>query len=78
MKRLFAFVLGAASGALIGASIAILVAPESGEDLRSGLRNRFERLRAELEEAAGERRTELERQLNSMRNPTREIPLEER
>jgi gas vesicle protein len=78
MKRLFAFVLGAASGALIGASIAILVAPESGEDLRSGLRNRFERLRAELEDAAGERRTELERQLNSMRNPTREIPLEER
>jgi gas vesicle protein len=78
MKRLFAFVLGAASGALIGASIAILVAPESGEDLRSGLRNRFERLRAELEDAAGERRSELERQLNSMRNPTREIPLEER
>lgn len=78
MKRLFAFVLGAASGALIGASIAILVAPESGEDLRSGLRNRFERLRAELEDAAGERRAELERQLNSMRNPTREIPLEER
>jgi hypothetical protein len=47
-------------------------------DLRSGLRNRFERLRAELEDAAGERRTELERQLNAMRNPTREIPLEER
>jgi gas vesicle protein len=73
-----AFVLGAASGALIGASIAILIAPESGEDLRSGLRNRWDRLRAELEDAAGERRTELERQLSAMRNPTREIPLEER
>lgn len=78
MRRLMAFVLGAASGALIGASIAILIAPESGEDLRSGLRNRWDRLRAELEDAAGERRTELERQLSAMRNPTREIPLEER
>lgn len=76
MRRLFAFVLGAASGALIGASIAILVAPESGEDLRGGLRNRWLRLQAELEGAASDRRAELERQLYAMRNPTREIPLE--
>lgn len=77
MRRLLAFVLGAASGALIGASIAILVAPESGENLRSGLRNRWLRLQDELEGAASDRRAELERQLYAMRNPTREIPLEE-
>lgn len=78
MRQLFAFVLGAASGALIGASIAILAAPSSGEDLRSGLRIRWERLLDELDEAAGQRRDELERQLSTMRNPVREIPLEER
>lgn len=78
MRQLFAFVLGAASGALIGASIAVLVAPSSGEDLRSGLRSRWGRLLDELDEAAGQRRDELERQLSAMRNPTREIPLEER
>jgi gas vesicle protein len=78
MRRLLSFVLGAASGALIGASIAILVAPSSGEDLRSGLRNRFGRFADEIQGAASDRRAELERQLNSMRQPTREIPLEER
>lgn len=78
MKRLLTFILGVASGALVGASIAILVAPSSGEDLRSGLRDRFGRLRDELQSAADERRTELERQLTNMRQSTREIPLEDR
>lgn len=78
MKRLLSFLLGAASGALVGASVAILMAPSSGDDLRGELRSRFGRLRAELQSAADERRVELERQLTSMRQPTKEIPLEER
>jgi gas vesicle protein len=77
MRRLLTFILGAASGALVGASVAILLAPSSGEDLRGGLRDRFGRLRDELQSAANERRSELERQLSSMRQG-REIPLEER
>ncbi len=78
MKRFLAFLLGAASGALLGASVAILMAPASGEDLRGEFRSRFGRLREELQSAARERRTELERQLANMRQPTKEIPLEER
>ncbi len=78
MKRLLSFLLGAASGALVGASVAILMAPSSGDDLRGELRSRFGRLRDELQSAADERRAELERQLTSMRQPNKEIPLEER
>lgn len=78
MKRFVAFLLGVASGALVGASVAILMAPASGDDLRGELRSRFGRFRNELQAAAQERRAELERQLYNMRQPTKEIPLEER
>lgn len=75
MRRLFAFVLGAASGALIGASVAILMAPSSGDDLRGELRSRFGRFFDELQAAAQERRSELEHQLYDMRQTEKEIPL---
>lgn len=78
MRRLFGFVLGLAGGALVGATLAILLAPASGEDLRSELRNRASRFRDELQQAAAQRRTELERQLEAMRHPHAEIPLEDR
>jgi gas vesicle protein len=77
MRRLVSFLLGAVGGAIVGATIAILVAPESGQDLRSDLRNRISRFGDELKGAASQRRTELERQLQSFRQPG-EIPLEER
>jgi gas vesicle protein len=77
MRRLVSFLLGAVGGAIVGATIAILLAPESGQDLRSDLRNRISRFGDELKDAANQRRTELERQLQSFRQPG-EIPLEER
>lgn len=78
MRRLFSFLLGTASGALVGATLAILLTPASGEDLRSELRNRVTSFRDELKEAAQLRRAELERQLEALRHPSAEIPLEER
>lgn len=78
MRRIFSFLLGTASGALVGATLAILLTPASGEDLRSELRNRVTNFRDELKEAAQQRRAELERQLDVLRHPGAEIPLEER
>jgi gas vesicle protein len=78
MRRLLGFLLGIASGALVGATAAILLAPASGQDLRSELRDRMKRFGNELQEAANQRRAELERQLEAMRNPHGEIPLEQR
>jgi gas vesicle protein len=78
MRRLISFLLGTASGALIGATLAILLTPASGEDLRNELNQRVQRFRAELQGAADQRRAELERQLEALRHPHAEIPLEER
>lgn len=78
MRRFFSFVLGVAGGALVGATLAILMAPSSGEDLRTEMRSRFNRFGQELKDAAQQRRGELERQLAALRQPQGEIPLEER
>ena len=78
MRRLISFLMGAAGGALVGATLAVLLAPSSGEDLRGELRSRANRFRNELQDAAQQRRSELERQLQALRQPHKEIPLEER
>jgi gas vesicle protein len=63
-------------GALVGATVAILMAPASGQDLRSQMRDRIDRLRDELSDAARDRRAELEKQLAALRQPQREVTLE--
>lgn len=78
MRRMLSFLLGAAGGALVGATLAILLAPDSGENLRGELRDRAKRFGEELQEAANQRRAELEHQLETLRRPGAEIPLEER
>ncbi len=76
MRKLMSFLAGATVGALVGATLSVLMAPQSGEELRGEIRERANRFRAELEEAAHERRTELEHQLEMMRRPQAEISLE--
>lgn len=78
MRRLLGFLLGIGTGALVGATVAILLAPASGQDLRTELRGRMQRFSNELQEAASQRRAELEQQLEAMRHPHSEIPLEHR
>lgn len=78
MRRLVGFLLGIGSGVLVGATAAILLTPASGQDLRSELRSRMERFSNELQQAAAQRRAELEHQLEAMRHPHAEIPLEQR
>jgi gas vesicle protein len=76
MRRMLSFLLGVAGGALVGATLAILLAPDSGENLRGDLRNRVKRFGDELQQAAHQRRAELENQLETLRRPGAEIPLE--
>jgi gas vesicle protein len=78
MMRILRFLIGVGAGALVGATVAILLAPESGQDLRGELRDRVKRFGDEMKEAANQKRAELERQLEAMRNPHGEIPLEKR
>ena len=69
MNRGVNFLLGAVIGGFIGATIAILMAPYSGEELRTEIRSRADHVRSEVSQAAADRRAELESQLASLRAP---------
>jgi gas vesicle protein len=69
MNRALNFLLGAAIGGFIGATLAILLAPSSGEELRSEIGMRKDRIRSEVVQAAADRRAELESQLAALRAP---------
>jgi gas vesicle protein len=71
MQRTMSFLAGTVMGALVGATLAILFAPSSGEELRSEMQQRADRIQNEVQEAASSRRAELERQLAAMRTPQR-------
>jgi gas vesicle protein len=69
MKKLFNFIFGAIIGGLIGATVALLLAPSSGDDLLNDVRQRFGSLQKELGEAVSQRKVELETRLNDLRKP---------
>ena len=69
MRRVISFFAGAAAGSLVGATFALLLAPTSGDDLRSQLQARVDRVRQEMQDAANARRAELEQRLSELRAP---------
>jgi gas vesicle protein len=78
MRKFFSFLMGTVMGALVGATVALLLAPESGEEIRGSIRQRFMALQEELGEAAASRKIELEKQLANLRQPkSTSVPLEE-
>ena len=76
MKKFFSFMVGTIMGALVGATVALLLAPSSGDTLRGQMRDRFASLQDELSQAAAERRVELENYLSTLRDPQTGIELE--
>ncbi len=69
MQRLFSFLAGALTGALVGATLMVLFTPSSGETVRSDLQKRIQGLRDQMMDAASSRRSELESRLADMRAP---------
>lgn len=69
MRRMVGFVIGIFIGALVGSTVSLLLAPESGAELRGRLRARGEGLLAEVREAADTRRAELTDRLQTLRAP---------
>jgi gas vesicle protein len=57
--RVFKFALGGVAGAAVGATAALLLAPESGQDLQRDLRDRIRRAKIEGIKAQVARETEL-------------------
>ena len=69
MRRMFGFMIGIVVGSLVGSTVALLLAPGTGEKLRSEIRARGEILVSDVRHAAQARRIELTEQLESMRAP---------
>ena len=71
MRGVLSFVVGVILGSLVGASIAFLLAPMSGEQLRFEVQDRAKTFADEVQTAAQVRRAELEKQLSDLRAPRR-------
>ncbi len=67
MRKIFAFLIGVLLGSLVGSTIALLLAPTSGEQLRARLRQRVQAVTAEVRQAMEQRRIELEQHLQELR-----------
>jgi hypothetical protein len=68
MRRMFGFMIGILVGGLVGSTVALLLAPESGEKFRGELRFRGESFLAEVRSAAETRRAELTDRLETLRS----------
>jgi len=69
MRRMFGFLIGIVVGALVGSTIALLLAPERGDDLRTQIRARGQNFFNEVRHAADERKIELRQRLDTLRAP---------
>jgi gas vesicle protein len=69
MKRAMNFLFGFSIGGVIGATIALLLTPISGEELRTQIQARTQAIQQDVQAAASARRTELEEQLAALRKP---------
>jgi len=69
MRKSFGFMIGIVVGSLVGSTIALLLAPDSGEKLRGELRERGLAFQAEIRNAADVRRIELRERLDELRTP---------
>jgi gas vesicle protein len=69
MRQIMGFFVGIFIGWLVGATIALLLAPQTGESLRGEINSRSTGFVDEIKSAVDSRRMQLERQLEAMRAP---------
>lgn len=69
MRQALSFFVGIIVGGLVGASVGILFAPVSGENLRFQIQERSIQLKDDVKSVAEARRAELERELAALREP---------
>ncbi len=68
MRTMSNFILGALLGGLVGATVALLFAPASGEKIRAQMRSSVEGFKSDIAKAAADRRAELQQQLSTLRS----------
>lgn len=70
MNKMLSFTAGAICGAIVGAAAALLLAPESGQELRSDVVKRWEEALAEAKQAMEDTRQDLQTQFEQMQKST--------
>ena len=74
MAKFGKFMSGFFLGALLGGAAAILLAPYSGDQMRSEVDGYFKKTTEDIRLAAAKKREELEKQLSQLREPQKETP----
>ena len=69
MRKFISFLIGVVVGGLVGATISVLFAPESGEQLRAQIRQRAESFGTEVRQAVNTKRIELQDRLENLKSP---------
>jgi gas vesicle protein len=69
MRRVFNFFIGATIGGMVGATLALVFAPDSGEVLRARISNGAQTFAADIRQAANTKRIELQERLEVLRAP---------
>ena len=69
MRRTLSFIIGATIGGLVGATLALLFAPSSGEELRVKINDRTQTIASDIRQAASSKRIELQERLETLRAP---------
>ena len=69
MDRSLRFLGGVVVGAVVAAGVVVLLAPQSGTDLRDGIKARIENIVEQGRQAAVDKRLELTAQLEEAKKP---------
>ena len=69
MRKAMAFIFGAVLGGVLGGITALMLAPYSGEELRTVIQKEVDNIQIEIKEAAQKKRAELEEQLDELIHP---------
>ncbi|PKO18214.1 MAG: hypothetical protein CVU39_01890 [Chloroflexi bacterium HGW-Chloroflexi-10] len=67
MKKVFSFISGMLTGAVISGVLVLLLTPESGEGVRNTINEKIQRTKSDIEVAAQQKRKELENELARLR-----------
>ena len=69
MRRTLSFFIGATIGGLVGATLALLFAPASGQEMRVQIGDRAQTFATDIRQAANTKRIELQERLETLRAP---------
>lgn len=68
MRKAGSFLLGAIFGGILGGAAVLLLAPGSGKETQTALREKFANLRVEFENAIADKRASLESELQTYKD----------